>query len=119
MVDKQGFMPWFSDFLSEQYVNHAGILCLPGKSALAAADMWRDRIFLYDRFYLAPAIRAADRIVLEILQHFLIRSVISRGFAEKVTTESYGDYNIPEAFEADPFLSLVDQVNQTERPDRC
>jgi HD superfamily phosphohydrolase len=77
-------MPWFSDFLYDQCINHSGFLCLRGRSALAAADIWRERIFLYDRFYLSPSIRVADRIVLEILQQFLIRSVISEKFGDKV-----------------------------------
>lgn len=80
-------LPWLDQFLSEQYVNHAGFLCLPGRSGLAAADLWRERIFLYDRFYLAPAIRAAERIALEIIQGFLIRWVMSRPFSDRVSKQ--------------------------------
>lgn len=81
-------MAWFDEFLSEQYVNHAGLLCLQGRSALAAIDLWRERLVLYDRFYLSPMVRAADRITLEIVQQFLIRSVMSARFASKITSDS-------------------------------
>jgi len=74
-------LPWMEQFLSEQFVNHFGFLCLPGRSALAAADLWRERMFLYERFYLAPAVRVAERIVMEIIQGFLIRYVMSSGFS--------------------------------------
>jgi HD superfamily phosphohydrolase len=76
----EGHLPWFEEFISEQYVNHAGFLCLPGRSALAAGDLWRERLFLYERFYLAPSIRAADRMALELIQQFLIRCVVSEEF---------------------------------------
>jgi hypothetical protein len=79
-------MPWLDEFLSEQFVNHAGLLCLQGRSALAAIDLWRERLVLYDRFYLSPMVRAADRITLEIVQQFLIRSVMSAEFAKQIAT---------------------------------
>jgi HD superfamily phosphohydrolase len=69
-------LPWLSEFLTDQYVNESGFLCLVGRSALAAADLWRERLFMYDRFYLAPQIRAADRIAVELIQQFLIRFVM-------------------------------------------
>jgi HD superfamily phosphohydrolases len=80
-------MPWLNEFLSEQFVNHAGLLCLQGRSALAAIDLWRERLVLYDRFYLSPLVRAADRITLEIVQQFLIRSVMSAAFARHVAAD--------------------------------
>jgi hypothetical protein len=80
-------MPWLKEFLSEQFVNHAGLLCIHGRSALAAIDLWRERLVLYDRFYLSPVIRAADRITLEIVQQFLIRSVMSTAFARQVAKD--------------------------------
>ncbi len=80
----QSTLPWLNEFLADQYVNHAGYLCLPGRSSVAAVDLWQERIWLYDRFYLAPAIRAGERIALEIIQHFLIRCVMSLKFAQRV-----------------------------------
>lgn len=77
-------MPWFKEFLCDQFVNHAGLLCLQGRSALAAIDLWRERLLLYDRFYLSPVIRAADRITLEIVQQFLIRAVMSSSFGNRI-----------------------------------
>jgi hypothetical protein len=74
---------WLADFLSDQDVNHAGLLCLHGRSAVAAADLWRERIFLYDRLYLAPELRVPERIAFEIVQQFVIRSVMSPGFLER------------------------------------
>lgn len=71
---------WLEEFLQNQTVNHAGLLCLHGRSARAAADLWRDRVFLYDRFYLAPELRVPERIAAEIIQQFLIRSTMSREF---------------------------------------
>ena len=80
-------LPWMDEFLYEQYVNHMGFLCLTGRSALATAALWQERVFMYDRFYLAPDIRAADRIALEIVQQFLIRCVMSEEFARKVAAQ--------------------------------
>ena len=77
-------MPWLSDFLYDQRVNHAGMLCLSGRSAIAASHLWRERIFLYDRFYLAPEIRVPERMAIEIVQQFIIRSVMSYSFAAKL-----------------------------------
>jgi len=74
---------WLADFLSDQDVNHAGLLCLHGRSAVAAADLWRERIFFYDRLYLAPELRVPERMALEIVQQFVIRSVMSPGFLER------------------------------------
>jgi len=68
---------WLRDFLCDQRVNHAGLLCLDGRSAVAAGDMWRERVFLYDRFYLSPVIRVGERIALEIIQQWAIRSVMT------------------------------------------
>jgi hypothetical protein len=73
--------------------------------------MWRERIFLYDRFYLAPAIRAADRVVLEILQHFLIRSVISTRFADKIRTK-----NVSLNSENETFQTLAESMEQNSSP---
>jgi len=111
-------IPWFKDFLSEQYINHSGFLCLPGRSALAAADMWRERVFLYDRFYLAPAIRAADRVAMEILQHFLIRCVVSSAFAEEVNKFLLRNQSIAETTETGGFSPLAERMAEvTEPPD--
>ena len=71
---------WLSAFLADQEVNHAGLLCLHGRSAAAAADLWRERVFLYDRLYLAPDLRVPERMALEIVQQFLIRSTMSTVF---------------------------------------
>jgi HD superfamily phosphohydrolase len=74
---------WLADCLSDQDVNHFGLLCLHGRSAVAAADLWRERIFLYDRLYLAPELRVPERIAFEIVAQFIIRSAMSGGFLEK------------------------------------
>lgn len=71
---------WLEAFFAEQKVNHAGFLCLEGNSAVLAADLMRDRVFLNDRFYLSPEIRAADRMAFEIVQQFVIRAVMSEAF---------------------------------------
>jgi hypothetical protein len=71
---------WLDEFLWDQYVNEHDLLCLPGRSALAAAHLWRERIFLYDNFYLAVDIRVADRVLKEIVQQFLIRCVMVDSF---------------------------------------
>lgn len=97
-------LPWLREFLHDQFVNHAGFLCLRDRSALAAADLWRERIYLYDRFYLSPAIRAADRIVLELLQHFLIRCVMSDRFANEVMSRE----EVKKQFENDRFKGLAE-----------
>lgn len=76
--------PWFNEFLCDQFVNHAGLLCLQGRSAVAAIDLWCERLLLYERFYLSPVIRAADRITLEVVQQFLIRAVMSESFGSQI-----------------------------------
>ncbi len=78
---------WLADFLSDQEVNHAGLLCLHGRSARAAADLWRDRVFLYDRFYLSPELRVPERIAFEIIQQFIIRSTMSEPFRANLPME--------------------------------
>jgi hypothetical protein len=75
---------WLTEFLQDQSVNHAGILCLHGRSARAAADLWRERMFAYDRLYLSPELRVADRMAFEIVQQFLIRSTMSDEFLRKI-----------------------------------
>lgn len=77
-------LPWLTEFLWDQFVNHLGLLCLPGRSAVAAIDLWRERLVLYERFYLSPVIRAADRIALEVVQQFLIRAVMSESFGRQI-----------------------------------
>lgn len=84
---------WIEKFLSNQQVNHAGLLCLHGRSAVAAADLLRERIFLYDRFYLSPMIRVPDRMAFEIVQQFLIRSVVSDGFRGSLELSDIEDYD--------------------------
>ncbi len=79
-----GEFVWLTHFMSEQYVNHAGLLCLSGRSALAASDLWAERMYLYDRFYLAPSVRVAERIAFEIILGFLIRYVMSTPFSAAV-----------------------------------
>lgn len=80
--------PWLKEFINEQFVNHLGFLCLPGRSAIAAVDLWRERLLLYERFYLSPAVRAAERITLEVVQQFLIRSVMSESFIDQILSDS-------------------------------
>jgi hypothetical protein len=74
---------WLADFLQEQEVNHAGLLCLHGRSAKAAADLWRERMVMYDRFYLSPDLRVPERMAFEIVQQFLIRTTMSQPFARQ------------------------------------
>jgi hypothetical protein len=83
---------WLTDFLSDQYVNHYGLLCLSGRSAVAAADLLRERIFLHDRFYLSPEIRVAERMAFEIIQQFLIRAVMSDAFLQTLKLETTVNY---------------------------
>jgi HD superfamily phosphohydrolase len=104
-------LPWMREFLYDQFVNHAGFLCLCGRSALAAADLWRERVYLYDRFYLAPAIRAADRIVLEIIQQFLIRCVMSQPFAEAIVSQT----GIKNHFEEVGFKGLAELASTSDK----
>jgi hypothetical protein len=61
---------------------------LHGRSAIAAADLWRERIFMYDRFYLAPELRVAERMAFEIIQQYLIRTTMSSLFAKKAIPQS-------------------------------
>ena len=86
---------WLDEFLSDQRVSHSGLLCLGGRSAIAAADLLRERIFLHDRFYLSPEIRVAERMAFEIIQQFLIRAVMSdefrRGTPEIGRVAGYGE----------------------------
>jgi hypothetical protein len=77
-------IPWLDEFLCDQRINHVGLLCLSGRSAVAAADLIRERVLFYDRFYLAPEIRVPERIAFEILQHFLIRSTMSLPFHRSI-----------------------------------
>ena len=88
---------WMTDFLSEQEVNHGGYLCLHGRSAMAAVDLWRERIFLYNRFYLAPELRVPERMAFEIVQQFLIRSTMSSLFAKRSLSLQTGRY--PELYD--------------------
>jgi hypothetical protein len=80
---------WLAEFFASQTVNHAGLLCLSGRSAVFAADLMRDRIYLYDRFYLSPEVRTAERMAFEIVQQFLIRAVMSEDFRMR-TIEKIG-----------------------------
>lgn len=80
--------PWLNEFLCEQFVNHLGLPCLPGRSAIAAMDLWRERLLLYERFYLSPAVRAVERITLEVVQQFLIRAVMSESFGKQILSDS-------------------------------
>jgi hypothetical protein len=83
---------WLTEFLGGQTINHAGLLCLSGKSAVLAADLIRDRVFLYDRFYLSPEIRVADRMAFEIIQQFLIRAVMSEDFRKRISANGDGGH---------------------------
>lgn len=69
---------WLAEFLSEQSVNHRGYLCLNGVSARAAVDLWRERIFLYERFYLSPELRIPERMAFEIVKQFILRRTFTR-----------------------------------------
>jgi HD superfamily phosphohydrolase len=80
-------LPWLKEFLCDQFINHLGFLCLPGRSAIAAIDLWRERLHLYERFYLSPAVRTAERITLEIVQQFLIRAVMSESFGKQILSQ--------------------------------
>jgi hypothetical protein len=71
---------WLEEFLQDQEVNHAGLLCLHGRSARAAAELWQDRLYMYDRFYLAPETRVPDRLAAEIVERFLIRATMDDAF---------------------------------------
>jgi hypothetical protein len=81
---------WLAEFFASQTVNHAGLLCLSGRSAVFAADLMRDRIYLYDRFYLSPEVRTAERMAFEIVQQFLIRAVMSEDFRMRTIDEIGG-----------------------------
>ena len=84
---------WLTDFLVDQEVTAQGMIALHGRSARATADLWRERVALYDRFYLAPELRVPDRIALEILQLYLIHSVMSNSF---LASNADGD-NVPDS----------------------
>ena len=101
---------WLGDFLSDQEVNGAGLICLNGASARAAADMWRERMFLHDRFYVSPELRCPERITLEILQQFLIRSVVDSNFTE-VAKEVFGLEEPPKVFS-----HAFDEASQRDEP---
>lgn len=73
-------LSWLKDFLDGQRVNACGLLCLNGRSARAAADLWAERMFLYDRFYLSPGLRVPERMTFEILQQYVIHCVMDRSF---------------------------------------
>jgi len=85
---------WLTEFFAEQQVNHAGMLCLSGRSAVLAADLMRDRIYLYDRFYLSPEIRAIERMAFELIQQFLIRAVMSERFSQTATAGTSSDHSL-------------------------
>lgn len=74
---------WLTEFLYDQEVNHAGLLALHGHSARATAELWKERIHLYDRFYLSPELRIPERIAFEILQQYLIHCTMSSPFFER------------------------------------
>ena len=74
---------WMEDFLQEQEVNHAGFLCLHGRSAIAAVNLWQERMVMFDRFYLSPDLRVPERMAFEIVQQFLIRAIMSPLFAKQ------------------------------------
>jgi hypothetical protein len=74
---------WLAEFLSEQEVNHAGLIRLNGRSAVAAADLCRERMFISDRLYLSPELRVAERMAFEIIQQFVIRSTMSSEFSRR------------------------------------
>ncbi|MBD0372149.1 MAG: hypothetical protein ICV60_15010 [Pyrinomonadaceae bacterium] len=83
---------WLTEFLNDQWVNHAGLLCLHGRSAIAAADLWRERMFLYDRFYLSPEVRLPERMAFEIVQQFVIHATMSGDFVQTLKEESLRSY---------------------------
>ena len=96
---------WLEEFLQDQFVNHAGMLCLGGRSARAAADLWRERVQLYDRFYLAPDLRVPDRIAGEILQQGIIRCTLSDRFRNAILEE-----HIPGLNEAFRQIDVIDPI---------
>ncbi|MGI8923442.1 MAG: hypothetical protein ACR2HJ_05280 [Fimbriimonadales bacterium] len=86
---------FLSEFVSNQRVNHSGMLCLDGRSARAAAELWRERIFLYDRFYFSPELRVAERIAFEIILAFMIRAVMSSQFSDRSQLPASMESQIP------------------------
>lgn len=89
---------WMMEFLQDQWVNHAGLLCLHGRSALATADLWRERIFLSDRLYLSPELRVPESMAFEIIQQFIIRSTMSSAFMNTLKNDNLQGF--AERFEA-------------------
>lgn len=67
---------WISDFLSDQEVTRHGAIALHGRSAVAAAELWRQRVWTYQRVYFSPEIRVLERGIAEILEQFAIRYVV-------------------------------------------
>jgi hypothetical protein len=97
---------WLEEFLTDQHITHAGLLCLDGRSAVAAADLLRERIFLHDRFYLSPELRVAERMAFEILQQFLLRVVMSDGFRSNIQELSGFGYSL--RFLSDPPVDPIE-----------
>jgi HD superfamily phosphohydrolase len=121
-IQHGGKPQWLEEFLQEQQVNHAGFLCLHGRSARAAADLWRDRIFLYDRFYMSPELRVPERMASEIIQQFIIRSTMSDEFWRfskdglNTTNDSEGSFPAQMSSEStamDPIKAKYEVVQNT------
>jgi hypothetical protein len=82
-----GIPEWLEEFLSDQKVNHAGHLCLHGRSARAAADLWRNRMHLYNRTYISPDLRVAEAMAGEIIRSFILWAVMSEDFRTTVSVD--------------------------------
>jgi HD superfamily phosphohydrolase len=68
---------WLGDFLADQEVSPHGFICIHGRSAIAAAELLRERVFLYHHIYLAPEVRVFERMAMEIVTQFIIHCVMS------------------------------------------
>lgn len=71
----QSCKEWLAEFLADQTVNGAGLLCLNGRSAMAARDLLEERMFLYRSLYRSPEVRGAERIAIEFVRQYAIARV--------------------------------------------
>lgn len=91
---------WLDEFISQQYVSPAGLLCLEGRSAVCAVDLLLERIHLYERFYLSPRIRAVERMAAEIIKRFAILSIrYPMKFGDTVTHNLSRENNLDDSKE--------------------
>jgi len=76
VADGRANLAWLTDFLCEQNVTPHGAIALSGKSAVAAADLWQQRLLAYRRIYYAPEFRVYERMATEILEQYVIRYIM-------------------------------------------